>query len=92
MMIYIFSYYKIYIFVPLIIVILAGSFVSERIRKKEDILYLGLINVSAGEDLTLKLDQGFVSYLEENANRPEIFEYPKTGRLITDDGRDFYDS
>ena len=34
----------------------------------------------------------FVSYLEENANRPEIFEYPKTGRLITDDGRDFYDS
>ena len=34
----------------------------------------------------------FVAYLEENANRPEIFEYPKTGRFVTDDGRDFYDS
>lgn len=34
----------------------------------------------------------FVSYLHENAGKDEIFEYPKTGRLITDDGRNFYDS
>jgi S-ribosylhomocysteine lyase len=34
----------------------------------------------------------FVTYLTENAGKPEIFEYPKTGRLITGDGRDFYDS
>ena len=34
----------------------------------------------------------FVSYLEANAGRPEIFEYPKSKRLVTDDGRDFYDS
>ena len=34
----------------------------------------------------------FVAYLEENAGKPEIFEYPNTERLITDDGRDFYDS
>ena len=32
------------------------------------------------------------AYLEENAGRAEIFEYPKTGRLITDDGQQFYDS
>lgn len=34
----------------------------------------------------------FVSYLEEHAGDPAIFEYPKTDRLITDDGRNFYDS
>lgn len=34
----------------------------------------------------------FVRYLKANAGKDEIFEYPKTDRLITDDGRDFYDS
>ena len=34
----------------------------------------------------------FAAYLEANAGRPEIFEYPKTERLITDDGQHFYDS
>lgn len=34
----------------------------------------------------------FADYLVSNAEKPEIFEYPKTERLITDDGRQFYDS
>ena len=34
----------------------------------------------------------FVTYLEKNAENPAIFEYPKTNRLITDDGWQFYDS
>ena len=34
----------------------------------------------------------FADYLALNANNPEIFEYPKTDRLITDDGQQFYDS
>lgn len=34
----------------------------------------------------------FANYLVENADRPEIFTYPKTDRLVTDDGRQFYDS
>ena len=34
----------------------------------------------------------FVAYLDENADNPAIFEYPKTDRLQTDDGRAFYDS
>lgn len=34
----------------------------------------------------------FARYLEANAGKPEIFEYPKTERLITDDGQRFYDS
>ncbi|MBR7032214.1 MAG: S-ribosylhomocysteine lyase [Clostridia bacterium] len=34
----------------------------------------------------------FVSYLEAHAEDPAIFEYPKTDRPLTEDGRDFYDS
>ena len=34
----------------------------------------------------------FVSYLEKNADNPQIFEYPKACRPETSDGRQFYDS
>lgn len=34
----------------------------------------------------------FARYLEANAGNPEIFEYPKAERLVTDDGKHFYDS
>jgi len=34
----------------------------------------------------------FVDYLVANADNPQIFEYPKTQRLKTGAGQDFYDS
>ncbi len=34
----------------------------------------------------------FASYLEENSDNPDIFEYPKTNRLIMDNGQQFFDS
>ncbi len=34
----------------------------------------------------------FADYLAENVGNPVIFEYPKTERLITDGGQQFYDS
>ena len=34
----------------------------------------------------------FADYLEQNADKAEIFEYPKAQRLVTDDGRQFFDS
>ena len=34
----------------------------------------------------------FADYLEKNADNPAIFEYPKSERLVTDDGRQFFDS
>ena len=34
----------------------------------------------------------FAAYLEANAENPSIFEYPQAERLVTEDGRDFYDS
>ena len=34
----------------------------------------------------------FVSYLESHADDPAIFSYPKADRLVTEEGRQFYDS
>ena len=34
----------------------------------------------------------FAAYLKANAENPDIFEYPRTERLITDEGQQFYDS
>ncbi|MBR4514400.1 MAG: S-ribosylhomocysteine lyase [Lachnospiraceae bacterium] len=34
----------------------------------------------------------FADYLEQNADKQEIFEYPKSERLVTEDGRQFFDS
>ena len=34
----------------------------------------------------------FARYLEDNGSNDAIFEYPKTDRLVTDDGRQFFDS
>ena len=34
----------------------------------------------------------FADYLSENSDNPEIFEYPRTERLVTKDGQQFFDS
>lgn len=34
----------------------------------------------------------FAQYLHENAGKTAIFEYPQSERLVTDDGRQFFDS
>lgn len=34
----------------------------------------------------------FASYLEANSDNPAIFAYPRTERLVTDDGQQFFDS
>ena len=34
----------------------------------------------------------FAAYLEANADNDDIYEYPRTERLVTDDGQHFYDS
>ena len=58
----------------------------------------GATPVNCGNCLMHNLDMAkwyaaeFANYLKSNAKNPKIFEYPKTDRLITDDGQQFYDS
>ena len=58
----------------------------------------GATAVNCGNYLMHNLDMAkwyakeFADYLEENRDNGAIFEYPKTERLLTDDGQHFYDS
>ena len=68
----------------------------EAVGKAETVM--GATPVSCGHYLMHDLDMAkfyaaeFVNYLKANAENSEIFEYPKADRLITKDGRQFYDS
>ena len=56
---HIWAYYKLPIVIALIIVYMFGYAAYRHLTKKEDILYLGLVNVAAGSDLTEQLTIGF---------------------------------
>ncbi len=85
-MIYIFSYYKSYILIPLLVLLLAGHFIVNRINRKEDVLYLAMANVAAGEDLISKLDQGFITQRFENNARKRVLIYKDL--YLSDDASD----
>ncbi len=80
---YIFSYYKAYIIVPLVILILAGHFIYARITRKEEVLYLAAINIAAGEDLTAELTDQFIEECFEAPKKKRVTFYPEL--YITDD-------
>lgn len=58
----------------------------------------GATAVNCGYYLMHNLDMAkwyakeFVSYLESNSGNDETFVYPKSKRLVTDDGKHFFDS
>ena len=58
----------------------------------------GAAAVNCGNYLMHDLDKAkkcaneFATYLEANADNNGIFEYPKTERLVTDEGQKFFDS
>lgn len=74
--------------------LILNAFKSVAVAKK----VAGATKVNCGNYLMHNLEMAkyyaaeFVKYLEENADNPKIFEYPKTERLKTDDGQNFYDS
>ena len=58
----------------------------------------GALPVNCGNYLMHNLNMAkwyaarFAKYLSDNADNDAIFEYPKTDRLVTDDGQQFFDS
>ena len=57
---YILTYYKPTIFMVLAALILLGSAVHHALTRKEAVFYLGLINVSIGDDLTFSLNKEYL--------------------------------
>ncbi|MCI8638164.1 MAG: hypothetical protein HFG41_03220 [Coprococcus sp.] len=83
---YIWDYYKLPIVVFLIFLYIIGYTVHGHFSKKETLLYIGLVNVSAGEQLTTELSDGFIDFIDADASKEELKLY--TGLFLTDDPHD----
>ncbi len=80
---YILTYYKHYILLVLTALILLGSVVHHALTKKEAVFYLGLINVSIGDDLTFSLNKEYLDKTGTDFRKNEIVLYP--GMYLSED-------
>lgn len=80
---YIWEYYKLPIVAACIILYIIGYFLHLQLTKKDVLLYLALVNMNTGEELTQELDDGFLTYADANPKKEELELY--TGLYLTDD-------
>lgn len=80
---YIWEYYKLPIVVACIILYIIGYFLHLQLTKKDVLLYLALVNMNTGEELTQELDDGFLTYVGANPKKEDLELY--TGLYLTDD-------
>ncbi len=80
---YIWDYYKLPIVICLIFAYIACYTAYGHFTKKETLLYTGLVNISAGEELLKQLSGGFLDSIQESPSRKEVKLY--TGLYLTFD-------
>lgn len=83
---YIWDYYKLPMVICLIFLYIIIYTVYGHFSGKETLLYTGLVNVSAGEQLTGELGGGFLNSIDTDASKTELKLY--TGLYLTDDPDD----
>ena len=79
---YIFAYYKLPLVLLLIAAIVLGSVLTRLITRKNELLYLGFINVSAGETLQASLTDGYVDAVGADPRKNEVYVY--AGLYVSD--------
>lgn len=80
---YIFTYYKLPIVLALVALWFVSSTVYRQITKKEVVLYSAHINVSVGDDMERRLDEGFISAVGASPRKAEVYLY--RGLYLSDD-------
>ncbi|MCI9381953.1 MAG: hypothetical protein HFG88_13175 [Dorea sp.] len=83
---YIWDYYKLPVVICLILLYIIGYTVYGHFSRKEPLLYTGIVNVSAGEQLTGELSGGFLDYMDVSISKAELKLY--TGLYLTDEPDD----
>lgn len=79
---HIWTYYKMPIILVLIAVYIVGYFGYRQATRKENVLYLAMVNVSAGEDLTEELTEGFLARQGLDSSKQEVYLY--NGLLLSE--------
>lgn len=80
---YIWDYYKFPLLLICIVLYAAGYILYQHSVDREPVLYAALVNVTAGEDLTRQLGEGFLEYMGMDASEQELTLY--SGLYLTDD-------
>ncbi len=80
---YLWDYYKLPLAILCITAFAAISILHSRLTRKDVVLYTALVNVTAGEELTEKLDGRFLK--SQNINTSKNMLYLYTGLYLTDD-------
>ena len=79
---YILSYYKLPLVLGLIAVVVLASVVSHTLTRKENLLYVAYVNVSAGDNLNALLSDGFVAYAGADPKKNRVYTY--TGLYLSE--------
>ena len=72
---HILTYYKVPILLGLVLLAVLGSVVHRQLTQKEELLYLGLLNVGIGEDLEEGLNEGYLRSAGLDEKRQEVYLY-----------------
>lgn len=69
---HILTYYKLPIFLGILFVFLAGSQVRHLVTKKEIVLYVGIVNIAASEELLTEVRRAFLADAYPGERRTDI--------------------
>lgn len=72
---YIYMYYKWFILLGLVALIILGNTLHRQLTKKDVTLYLGLANVSIGTELEQTVTVDFLEWLGQNPKKNEVLAY-----------------
>lgn len=72
---YIYTYFKLPIFLGLLALVLVCSLIYHQVTKKAVVLYSAHINVAVGDDLASRLDGDFISYAGKDPRKAEVRIY-----------------
>lgn len=85
---YIWDYYKLPLIISGIILYVIVYILYRNLSYKDTVLYVALVNVTAGEALTEQLDEGFMETLDVNTSQNKLHLY--SGLYLTDDENNTY--
>lgn len=83
---YIWDYYKLHLILILVAVLIFISVLHQKLTTKKPFLYIGAVNVVAGEELTHALTNGFIETSSYSPDKYEIIYY--SGLYLTENSSD----
>lgn len=72
---YIYMYYKWFILLGIVVLVILGNTLHRQLTKKNVTLYLGMDNVSVGTELEQTITIDFVQWLGQNPKKNEVLAY-----------------